>query len=71
MCFRPATVEQAQVCPNCGKKVNAALGKMPSKCPFCKTVFKNAEDDSATEGAQPIPPSVPKRPAAPGSTSNK
>ena len=67
MCFRPPDVDGGLTCPNCGKKINSTMGKLPSKCPFCKTPLdSNAESSQA--GGAPVPPApgTPKMPGAPG-----
>ena len=65
MCFRPADTGGGLTCPNCGKKINSTMGKLPSKCPFCKTSLDGAGAGAAAPGA-PAAPGMPGAPKAPG-----
>ena len=62
MCFRPADVTQAQVCPNCGKKLPMKEGLKLKKCPFCKSPL----GDEVTTIGGPSAPAAPGAPKAPG-----
>ncbi len=61
MCFRPAEINEAQVCPECGKKLRVINGIKQTSCPFCKAELSDADTVS---GDMPAP-SSPQAPSAP------
>jgi len=34
--FLQTSMQQARICPNCGKKINSIANIAITKCPFCK-----------------------------------
>lgn len=43
MCFRPATIDEVQVCPSCGKQLRVIKGIKQKECPFCKTELSDQD----------------------------
>jgi hypothetical protein len=65
MCFRPATAEASISCPECEKKINAAMGLIPNICPFCGANLESLVSEiNQGEGTLPSMPS-PMSPGAP------